>query len=94
MKYSRINGQRPTYEVINAINYIKRNMFITEMLNYVKFLEYGMRNFDKSEGTMCHKVVIKITLLYGVKDELYYKDRMTPMIHSKYNNLKSNSRLL
>ena len=81
-KYSRINGQRPTYEGTDAMNYIMLNAFSTEMFCY--------SNFDKTEGNLCQKVMSKITLPYGVKDEFYYEEIIAPMIHIKYHNIKSN----
>jgi len=89
-KYSRINGQRPTYKGTDAMNYIEVNVFSTEMFGYVKFLEYGWNNFDKTDGTLCQKIMSKITLLYGVKDEFYYEEVIAPMIPIKYRNIKPN----
>jgi len=64
-------------------------MFSTEIFCYVKFLEYGWSKFYKTEAALCHMVISKITLLYGVKDEFYYKQVIAPMIHIKYCNSKS-----
>ena len=72
------------------MNYIEVNVFSTEMFGYVKFLEYGWNNFDKTDGTLCQKIMSKITLLYGVKDEFYYEEVIAPMIPIKYRNIKPN----
>jgi hypothetical protein len=57
------------------------NVLSTEMICYVKLLEFGWSYFDKTEGILYQKVMSKITLPYGVEDEFYYEEVIPSMIH-------------